>query len=121
MEKFEFDKVINYATQFLGKLSTKTLYCVLLLYYTYKNGAVPAFAKKIILGSIAYFLAPIDAIPDLTPVLGLTDDLGVLSFALVTIACYISDEIRITSEDKLNSLLKTSVDKTIIDEVNAWL
>jgi hypothetical protein len=39
-----------------------------------------AWAKNIILGTLGYLLAPFDAIPDLSPIIGYTDDIGVLSF-----------------------------------------
>jgi len=121
MDKFDFDTLINYSLKFLDKLSTKGLYILLLLYYTYKNGEVPAWAKKIIIGSFAYFLSPLDAIPDLTPVLGMTDDIGVLAFGLVTIACYISDEIREKAELRLSKMMKRKIDNELIQEVNSWL
>jgi uncharacterized membrane protein YkvA (DUF1232 family) len=44
---------------------------------------------------------PFDALPDLTPIIGYTDDLGVLSFGLVTIAAYVNDEVRIKARLKL--------------------
>ena len=48
-----------------------------------------------------YFIAPIDALPDLTPIVGYTDDLGVLSFGLVTIACYVNKEVKEKARGKL--------------------
>ena len=54
-----------------------------------------------ILGVLGYFITPIDALPDLTPILGYTDDLGVLSFGVVTIACYINKEVRGKAKEKL--------------------
>ncbi|MCB0641234.1 MAG: DUF1232 domain-containing protein, partial [Phaeodactylibacter sp.] len=78
-----WEKVRRYAQQ----AGLKTVYTALLLFYAFKRKDTPAWAKNIILGTLGYFLAPIDAIPDLTPILGYTDDIGVLSFGLVTIAC----------------------------------
>ncbi len=54
----------------------------------------PAWAKATIIGSLGYFIAPLDAIVDLTPVVGYADDLGVLALALATVATYINDEVR---------------------------
>jgi hypothetical protein len=36
-----------------------------------------------------YFISPIDAIPDFTPVIGYSDDFAVLSLAVVTVAAHI--------------------------------
>lgn len=37
------------------------------------------YRKMIIVGALAYFISPIDAIPDLTPLIGYLDDLGVIA------------------------------------------
>lgn len=79
----------------------KTTYTAMLLYFAYQRKETPAWARNIILGAIGYFLAPIDSIPDLTPILGFTDDLGVLSFGLVTIASYVNMDVKIEARKKL--------------------
>ncbi|MBK8561834.1 MAG: DUF1232 domain-containing protein [Saprospiraceae bacterium] len=91
------EKIRLYAKQ----AGLKAVYSVLLLYYAYRRSDTPIWAKRIIIGVLGYFISPIDALPDLTPILGYTDDLGVLSFGLVTIAAYVNDEVRITARKKL--------------------
>ena len=83
-------KIKMYARQ----AGVKTAYSGLLLYYAYKRKDTPAWAKRLVLGVLGYFISPIDALPDLTPLVGYTDDFGVLTFGLVTIACYINDEVK---------------------------
>ena len=80
-----------------------TIYSALLMYYAWKREETPTWAKNVVLGSLGYFLAPIDGIPDLTPFLGFTDDLGVLSFGLVSIACYINTEVRNNARAKMTT------------------
>jgi len=77
------------------------VYTALLLYYAYKRRETPLWARNIIIGAIGYFLAPIDSIPDLTPLLGYTDDIGVLSFGLVAIASYVNMDVKINARKKL--------------------
>lgn len=91
-------KLKEYATQ----AGTKTVYTALLLFYAYKRKETPAWAKSIIFGVLGYFIAPLDAIPDLTPIIGYTDDIGMLSFGLVTIACYVNDEVKENARKKLS-------------------
>ncbi len=79
----------------------RTVYAALLLYYAYQRKETPAWAKRIILGALGYLISPIDMLPDLTPFLGYTDDLGVLAFGLTTIACYINDEVRQRARTRL--------------------
>ena len=48
---------------------------------------------------------PIDAVPDITPVLGYSDDLGVLVSAVLTVAMYVTDDVRQQARDKVGSWL----------------
>ena len=86
---------------FAKKIGTKAVYSALLLYYAYKRAETPAWAKRLIIGVLGYLVAPIDMIPDLTAFLGFTDDIGLLSFALVTVAAYINDEVRSQAREQL--------------------
>ena len=117
----DFNKIIAYGRKHFEQLADKGLYIILLLFYAYKSSEVPSWAKKVIIGSLAYFVSPIDSIPDLTPVLGMTDDLGVLAFGLVTIACYISDEVREKAQFSLQKILKKELDHEAIAEIDSWL
>lgn len=75
----------------------------LLLYYTRQQAHLPLWAKLLIYGALVYFVAPIDAIPDLLP-LGLGDDLAVLNAALASITAFIDDNIRARVTSKLRDL-----------------
>ena len=48
-----------------------------------------AWAKATIVGALGYFITPLDAIVDLTPVVGYADDLGVLALAIAAVATYV--------------------------------
>ncbi len=87
--------------RYAKKAGIKAVYMVLLLFYAYQRNETPAWAKNTVLGTLGYFLSPIDAIPDLTPLMGYTDDIGVLSFGLVTIAAYVNQEVREQAKQKL--------------------
>lgn len=80
--------------RFATKVGVKGVYTALLLYYAYRRKETPAWAKRIVLGALGYLVVPLDFIPDLSPFVGLTDDLGVLSFGLVTIAAFVNKEVR---------------------------
>jgi uncharacterized membrane protein YkvA (DUF1232 family) len=98
---FSENRLLKKLQSYFREAGLKTVYSALLLFYAYTRKETPVYAKNIILGVLGYFIAPIDALPDLTPIIGYTDDLGVLSFGLVTIACYINDEVRIKARKKL--------------------
>ena len=88
--------------RYLAWVSKKFVRYLLLLYYTLKLPETPVWAKTVILGALAYFISPIDAIPDAIPVIGFTDDLGVLVAAVGTVATYITDEVRRQAEEKMS-------------------
>ena len=83
-----WDKVKGYA-----KVAGETvLEPALKLYYSASDPDTPAWAKAVTYGALGYFISPIDAIPDITPLIGYTDDLGVLAAAVATTAAHIKDE-----------------------------
>ncbi len=101
-------------------MGIQLIYSALLMLFAYNSPHTPKWAKRIILGAFAYLLSPIDSIPDLTPVLGFTDDLSVISFGLVTIACYIDSDIRQHARRKLASIFN-DIDETTLAAVDAKL
>lgn len=92
-----FGKLGKYAKS----LGTKAVYSALLLYYAYDRKDTPAWAKRIVMGALGYLIMPFDFAPDLLPALGYTDDIGVLSFALVTVAAYINEDVRSKARGRL--------------------
>jgi len=64
------------------------------LYFAARRPETPRWARATVYGALAYFIVPLDAIPDLAPLAGYTDDLGVLALAVSTIAAYIDDGVK---------------------------
>ena len=85
------------------KAGLKVTYAALTLYYSYQKKDTPVWAKSIIVGALGYFISPIDAIPDISPVVGYADDLGVLLAAVATVAAYIDNEVKQYAKDKLHT------------------
>ena len=75
----------------------------LCLYGTAQQADTPLWARTVIYGALTYFITPIDAVPDITPVLGYSDDLGVLVSAQLTVAMFVSDDIRQQARDKVRT------------------
>lgn len=112
--------IIKFISNKTKQMGQGLVYTALLLYYAYNREDTPACARRIILGAFAYLLAPIDGIPDLTPFLGFTDDLSILSFSLVTIACYINEEVRVLARAKLSTWFKCE-DEQLLDQIDKKL
>ncbi len=64
------------------------------MYFCLLDPATPVWVKATAAAALAYFILPFDAIPDLLPIVGLSDDAGVLAAAMTTIAAHITDEHR---------------------------
>ena len=73
----------------------------LILYFAMQDPAVPAWAKGVIAGALGYFIFPIDAIPDVVPVLGYSDDVGVMAAAVAAIAVHVTPETKQRASEKL--------------------
>jgi uncharacterized membrane protein YkvA (DUF1232 family) len=87
--------------KFGKKAGYKVVYAALLLFYCLKDGNVPVWAKTVIIGALAYFISPVDAIPDIVPIAGFSDDLGSLVAALGIVAIHINDDIKQKAKAKL--------------------
>lgn len=74
------------------------------LYYALESDKCSTKHKSIIYGALAYVVSPIDAIPDLTPILGYTDDMGVVVAALCAVANCIDEKVKEKSKNKLINL-----------------
>lgn len=74
---------------------------VLWLYYAAQDPQTPRWAKTAIYGALGYFIFPLDAIPDFAPMLGYTDDLGVLLAALATVSVYVTDDVKAQASGRI--------------------
>lgn len=74
------------------------------LYYAARSPQTPQWARNVIYGALAYFILPVDAIPDLLPVVGYSDDLGALAAAVGMVALYITDEVKEQARRKMRKL-----------------
>ncbi len=70
------------------------------LYYTVQAPDTPAWAKTVIYGVLGYFILPADAIPDLIPVVGFSDDLAALAAALAIVEVHVTPEIKNHAKEK---------------------
>ena len=114
------DNIIQYLIHRSKSIGQAVIYITLLLYYAWQRPDTPAWAKRIILGALAYLVAPIDSIPDLTPFIGFTDDMGVLSFSLVAIACYVDDEVKSIARGSLAKIFD-KIDTDVLEHIDAKL
>lgn len=102
--------------KFSKAAGTKVIYAVLLLYYAMKDNNVSLKTKLFIAASLGYFILPTDAIFDLTPIIGYSDDLGVLLFALKQISSAITPAVKENARKKIEEWF-TEIDEKEMTEL----
>lgn len=97
------NSMLNKIVKVSQKAGINVVYAGLLLFYVLQKPFVPKWAKATITSALGYFILPVDVIPDFTPAIGYSDDLGVLAIAIVAVAMFIDDKVKKKSKAKLKS------------------
>jgi uncharacterized membrane protein YkvA (DUF1232 family) len=74
--------------------------------YCALDPATPTRVKALIVGALAYFIMPIDGIPDLLPLVGFTDDAAVIAATIAAVRAHMQPE----HWDKAEEFLKPGDD-----------
>ena len=111
-----WQKLTRYARDAGKEVVEKALW----LFYAAQSPATPRWAKTAIYGALGYFIFPLDAIPDFAPLVGYTDDLGVLAAALATVSMYVTEDIKERSRQTVEKWFGTDTPVTFEgDEVKS--
>lgn len=69
-----------------------------------RDPATPRRVKLTLLAALGYFVLPLDALPDVMPLLGFTDDAAVIAAALAAVAGSITPQHREKAKEMLVDL-----------------
>ena len=94
----------GYVTTWAMSAGRKAVEYVLQLYYTAQEPDTPVWAKSVIYSALAYFVLPLDAIPDTLPVVGFSDDLGALAAAIAAVSIFMNKNVREKAAQKVIEL-----------------
>lgn len=83
---------------------------LLAAYYCAMDAQTPLHVKATLAGALAYFILPIDGIPDMILGLGYTDDAAVLALAIRSVAGNISEIHREAARAALERIRRTSTE-----------
>lgn len=89
------------------------LYEVLQLFYVAQNPNVPMKIRAAMVAPLGYFISPVDLTPDITPIVGYSDDTAVIAMAIAFAHAYITDDIRQKAKDKLRALFGDGIVKNL--------
>lgn len=95
-----FEKVKKFA-KVIGR---EALYKAFQLYYVLQKPELPQKTKLVIMGALAYFVLPADLVPDVLPVIGYSDDLTVIAYALWQALPYMDDEVNGKAEQMIRKI-----------------
>ena len=80
------------------------IYKALQLYYVAQSPKCPMKVKAGIYGALGYLISPFDFIPDITPIVGYTDDAAAIGIALLLAQMYIDDNIKAQAKGKIKDI-----------------
>lgn len=104
IEDYDEDGFWSKTKKYCKTIGKDSLEQVFRLYYGLESEKCSTKHKATIYGALAYLVSPIDIIPDLTPVLGYTDDMAVIAAALVAVAGCIDDVVKGRAKEKVDEL-----------------
>ena len=79
----------------------KVVYKALELFYASESSETPLPIKGLIYGALGYFIFPVDAIPDILPVVGFADDLVALGIVIASASASITPAVKKQAENRM--------------------
>ena len=86
---------------FANKLGRGTLQKAMELYQVAASPDTPLWAKAVAIGSLGYLILPFDAIPDIIPVVGLSDDAAALTAAALVLVKNITPALKAKATEQV--------------------
>ena len=77
---------------------------LLAAWFCARDPATPRRVRMTLLAALGYFVLPVDALPDIMPILGFTDDAAVIAAALAAVAGSITPVHREKAKQTLTEL-----------------
>ena len=84
----------NTLSRYAGKAGREVVEKALWLFYAARDPRTPVWVRNTIYGALGYFILPLDAVPDMLPIVGYSDDLAVMAAALLAVSRYIDEPVR---------------------------
>jgi len=69
------------------------------MYFCMLDPKTPMWVKATVAAALAYFILPLDAIPDLMPLVGFSDDASVLAAAFTAVSAHVTEAHRVSARE----------------------
>ncbi len=100
-----------------NKIGSKILFYVLVMVVLISDNNIPIKIRLVFMAALGYLILPTDLVADLLPVVGFTDDIAFLSYAISNAREYITPEVTGKAKDKLGKWINNEAeDAVIVDE-----
>ena len=96
-----------------GKLGNQLLLYLSVLYDLIRDKNIPNKNRLIFVAALGYFILPTDLVADFLPVLGFTDDLAFITYAITSASAYITHEVWEIAKEKTDHFLKKEKDSPL--------
>lgn len=90
----------------LGRVAARLPFAgdLLAAWFCARDPATPGYVRAMLLGAVAYFVMPADAIPDFMVVAGFTDDAAVIAAVMGALGKHVTGEHRRAARQRLDAL-----------------
>lgn len=97
----ENQNILEHIGKFIAHISREMLEVLFVLIVLIKWGRIPLWHWPMVAGALAYFVSPLDAMPD--PIF--IDDAGVLAAAVAALGTVVTDDVRAEARARVERLL----------------
>ena len=100
-----------------NKIGSKILFYVLIMVVLISDNKIPIKVRLVFMAALGYLILPTDLVADLLPVVGFTDDIAFLSYAISNAREYITPEVTSKAKDKLGKWINNEAEEAeIVDD-----
>lgn len=97
--------IAKYVIRHIAKLGREVAINAFAIYYALIDKSIPTINKGVALGALAYFISPIDMIPDMLVGVGWIDDMAVLTGAAAALGTSIREDHRVRAANAVDGII----------------
>lgn len=117
---FSESKLTDKVASVAKKAGATAIYPAMLLFELLKSDDVPVEKKTLIVGSLGYFILPVDFLPDAVLGMGFTDDIAVMTMGLRASLDYLTSDLSSSVKAQLHTWLG-DFDENSLDAVDEMI
>jgi len=110
--KYYDDLELKDKLKFVGKkIGAKVVFYALIMAVLISDTKIPLKVRLVFMAALGYLILPADLIADLLPVIGFTDDIAFLTYAVSNAREYITPEVKDKAREKLEKWIDVEAEE----------